>query len=87
MSAWGVTDDDYGDQDSTLILPDNMDAVNLFIQMSTQWRVGPAGAIGLDYNVLLQWLRVHGMPRKKWPAVLEDIQVMEGEALNTMSDK
>ena len=87
MSAWGFSDDDYGNQDLVLILPDNLEAVNLFIDLSTQWRVGASGASGLDYNVLFQMLNMHRVPKKKWASLIDDIQVMEGQALETMSEK
>lgn len=87
MDVWGFTDDDYARDDVIRILPDNMEAVNMFIDMSTQWRVGAAGAVGLDYNVAFQFLRMRSVPKKRWSQLLDDLQVMEGEALLTMSEK
>lgn len=67
--------------------PDNAAAVNVFVQMSTQWRTGFAGATGLDYNVLPSVLRLGNVPRKEWPEILESIRVLEDAALETMRKK
>lgn len=56
------------------------------MDVSTQWRTGASGPIGLDYGVLFQLFRVRGIARKKWADLLDDIQIMEGAALKTMSD-
>jgi len=34
------------------IYPDNVQAVHVYVEMLTQWRVGPSGSIGLDYRAL-----------------------------------
>lgn len=55
--------------------------------MSTQWRVGMAGATGLDYGALPEVLRMSGVPRSKWPEIFESIRVMEDAALEAMRKK
>lgn len=65
--------------------PDNVDAVRVFDRMGTQWRVGPAGPVGLDYNVLPFVLRQCGVPRRQWPRLFEDLRVMEGAALDEIN--
>lgn len=52
--------------------------------MSTQWRVGMAGATGLDYTALHSAMRLMDVPRKCWPETFEDIRVMEEAALAEM---
>jgi len=61
-------------------------AVNTLMAMSTQWRTaGMAGdAVGLDYGALPTVLRMGGVPRKDWPAVFDDLRVMEEAALVAM---
>lgn len=66
--------------------PDNLPAVNVLIAMSTQWRVGAAGPVGLDYNVLPAVLRLQGIPRSDWPDTFECVRVLEAEALTVMSE-
>lgn len=62
-------------------------AVNTFIAMSTQWRVGMAGATGLDYNALPVVMRMVGVPQKDRFSVFEEVRTMEDSALETMRDK
>ena len=65
------------------IWPDNVTAVNVFVRMLTQWRVGFGGAYGLDYNALpIASPREFNSP--EWPDILECIRVMEESALETM---
>lgn len=55
--------------------------------MQTQWRVGPGGAYGLDYNVLpLIWKRLR-VSREKRDRVFDDLQEMESAALAEMNKK
>lgn len=69
------------------IWPDNLTAVNLFIAVLTQWRVGIAGATGLDYNVVF-----HKMDRMKlsddaYEQLESDIRTMEDAALAEIRKK
>lgn len=66
------------------VWPDNMPAVNVFTAAATQWRVGSAGAYGLDYGVLPDVMRMLGMPRSAWPQTFDDIRLMEDAALAEM---
>lgn len=60
-------------------------AVQTFIGMSTQWRVGAAGAVGLDYNVLRSIYDTYGGSPDGWPDTFESIRVLEDGALTTMN--
>lgn len=57
-------------------------AVALFGDLMTQWRMGFAGPTGLDYSALATLLRLRRVPRDRWGALLTDLQVMEGAALD-----
>lgn len=70
--------------EATEIWPDNLQAVNVFIAASTQWRTGAAGATGLDYTALESTMRMMGVKRKEHGEVLEDVRVLEDTALDTM---
>lgn len=84
MSALGLL---LSDLDSAFeVWPDNMDAVNTFTAMSTQWRTGMAGATGLDYSALPPVLELTGIERAAWPDTFEGVRVMEIEALKMMSE-
>ena len=67
--------------------PDNAVAVNVFTAMSTQWNVGPGGAIGFLYASLPEVWRRLKVPIDKRDAVFDDLRVMEAEALRMMSEK
>jgi hypothetical protein len=54
--------------------------------MGTQWRVGGAGAVGLDYNALPFALRMYGAGRSDWPEIFQCIRIMESEALQAMRE-
>lgn len=64
--------------------PENWPAVQFFARMGTQWRVGFGGPIGLDYNVVFRLLDEEGYSRQQWREMLDDIQVLEVEALKTL---
>lgn len=70
--------------DAVELWPDNLYAANVFIAMSTQWRTGMSGATGLDYNAMPMVMKMGRIPAKEWPAVFEDVRVMEDAALVTM---
>ncbi|MBS0427608.1 MAG: DUF1799 domain-containing protein [Proteobacteria bacterium] len=63
------------------VWPDNMQAVRVFSDMATQWEVGMAGVIGLRYQALESVLRLSRVARSDWPAVFDDVRVMERVAL------
>ena len=66
------------------IWPDNEQAFRLFDALSTQWRIGMAGATGLDYMAIPVTLRLQGIPRAEWQQLFEDIRTMEAAALLAM---
>ncbi|HEY1138773.1 MAG TPA: DUF1799 domain-containing protein [Lysobacter sp.] len=80
LAAFGLTRDDLDDADVE-ILPDNLKAVNAFVAMTTQWRVGASGVTGLDYTSLPLVFRMQRVPFAEQPDTFESIRVMEAEAL------
>ena len=69
--------------------PENIDSLNLFIALQTQWRIGMSGATGLDYPAVFATLdRLH---RDKTDArrdeLFADVQIMEAAALKKMAEK
>lgn len=69
------------------VWPENMPAVSAFSGLLTQWRIGMAGATGLDYSAIPFVLEMGGVARIDWPQVFDDIRVMEVEALNCMREQ
>jgi hypothetical protein len=60
------------------VWPEHEDAVTLFLQCQTQWRVGPGGVVGLDYGVVLQMMDLYAVSSRR--QALEDLQIMEDRA-------
>lgn len=58
----------------------------LFVELQTQWRIGPAGPTGLDYAAIPFALRLRGVPRAQHAAVFDDLRVMELETLRLVSE-
>lgn len=59
----------------------------LFNRMSTQWRAGAGGAIGLDYSCIRDVAAFLGIKKKKLAEIFPDLQVLEGEALRVMAEQ
>lgn len=71
------------------VWPDNWAVTQVFIDMDTQWRrAGMAGErTGMDYAALPVVLGMHGIPKKKWPPLFDDLRVMEVAALDYLNEK
>lgn len=69
------------------IWPDSQVSVNLFIELCTQWRTGPGGPIGLDYNVLFHKLDRMRLKRAEYERLESNVRIMEDEALTIMWKK
>lgn len=66
------------------VWPENWPAVELFSSVSTQWRVGAAGAIGLDYAIVYREIERRGLDHEE---TMWRIGVIEVEALERMHEK
>jgi len=66
------------------VWPDNWQAVMLYVAMSTQWRTGPGGAVGLDYNVLYHKLDRLKLSAERYDELEAEVAAMENEALSIM---
>lgn len=69
------------------VFPDNVQAVELFSDMLTQWRVGSGGAIGFDYNVIPILFRIRKTDEEEQEEAFSGLQVMERAALKAMREK
>jgi hypothetical protein len=68
------------------IFLDNIPVVGVFRDMLTQWRVGAAGATGLDYSALPVVFRVRGIRGADRADVFDGLQIMERAALAAMRE-
>jgi hypothetical protein len=75
------------------VLPENWHAVNVFLDMATQWRthLGMRGLYyqGLDYGVLPVVLAGHKATpgRQPYPLVLQQLRVLETAALDHLNTR
>ncbi|MDV7209902.1 DUF1799 domain-containing protein [Azotobacter beijerinckii] len=86
MAVFGLSPDDIA-EDAFEVWPCCWDAVRLFEAMSTQWRVGMGGAVGLDYGVVRDVARLIGIKTKALPDTFADLRAMEAEALAVMREQ
>jgi hypothetical protein len=82
-AAYGLTVEEASGP-AVEIWPDNLETVNVFIAMMTQWRTGYAGATGLDYAALPSVMQFCGVARKARADVFDGLRVMESAALAAM---
>lgn len=83
LDYWGIPDElrpekptEYG------VLPENWDAVCLFLALQTQWNITPSGArSGLNYTSVRIVSNLRGM--KLTPELFSDLQLMELTVINT----
>lgn len=83
----GLDPEDFGDDDTIYVWPDNWQAVSVFAAMRTQWRAGLGGLYGLDLNVLPEMWRRLKVPPADRDEVFESLLLMESSALKFMHSK
>jgi len=85
LAAFGLSRADIPDEDFE-VLPDLWPAFSIFNAMSTQWRVGMGGPVGLDYGVIGDVAALLSFTKKQTAKLFPDLRVMEAEALLVMSE-
>lgn len=63
------------------LLPDIAESLAIFVDMSTQWHVGPVGASGLRYEALEVVMRLRRVAPERQAQIFEDVRVCELAAL------
>lgn len=74
-------------QETVEVWDENWDVIHLFAKFSTQWRVGMAGAIGLDMTIFFHELDRKKVPDDEYDEMLWMLTVIEGAALKQMNKK
>jgi len=82
LAALGLKPEDYSQEVG--VWPDCWVSVAVFNTLTTQWRTGPGGPIGLDYNVLFSLAAHRKIEADALDQLLADIQIMEQAAIATM---
>jgi hypothetical protein len=85
LAAFGLSRADIPDEEFD-VFPDAWPAFLTFNAMSTQWRTGFGGAVGLDYSVISDVTAFLGFTKKQTARLFPDLRVMEAEALLVMSE-
>lgn len=83
----GIPMSAYQAQKPVPVWPENRAAVLVFQLMSTQWRVGMGGYVGLDYTALREVWPIAGIADSKRSAVFMDLRYIEHFALDTIHEK
>ncbi|MFG6457865.1 DUF1799 domain-containing protein [Roseateles sp. BYS96W] len=58
----------------------------LFLDVSTQWRVGMGGATGLDYTPLMRLLDREQLNADDWRDTFDSVRAIEAAALDQMRE-
>ena len=91
MQALGLTPDMLEQPerapDEVGVWPDLAEAFGLFEALQTQWRIGLAGATGLDYAAIPLVARLRGLTTAALRALWPDLQAMERHALLLMHQR
>ena len=85
-ATFGLTPDDY-EPPTVNLWPENWPPVELFMQLHTQWRTGPGGAVGLDYGVVFHELDRRDLSRDEYDELMAAIRIIESTALKAMREK
>ena len=81
----GPRRDGLAAEDGEAIWPENVQAVQVFVTLSTQWRIGPSGHLmGLEYTAIPAVLALLRIPRGAWPELFADLRAMEGAAVEAL---
>ncbi|MAE21813.1 MAG: hypothetical protein CMK92_05220 [Pseudomonas sp.] len=69
------------------IWPETLPAIRLFTKCLTQWRAGPTGVIGLDYNVVDRLMDYDEIPLRERAELLTEISHLERGYLSEIRRK
>lgn len=70
------------------VWPEHVPALELFSRCDTLWRVAPmGGVVGLDYAGVEAVMRMAGVAEMSRLALLDELRVMESEAMGVINQK
>ena len=88
MAALGFDPEDFDEGEFTIeVWECNADAFYVFEGMTTQWRIGMAGATGLDYAAMPVVMDAVGVKGNRKKEVFASVRIMEQEALKTWAEE
>lgn len=77
-----MTLDDFVQQHQVEVWAQHWQAIDLFCQMGTQWRMGFGGAVGLDYAILFHLFDLQDIDKSEQKEILAQIKICESAALD-----
>lgn len=69
------------------VWPEHWTAYQVFLAMGTQWRIGPSGPTGLEYQSLPIVMEMLDVDQAERAELFGQIRVMEYEALSVMNER
>lgn len=66
---------------------ENWKVIELYQLFSSQWRTGPGGLVGLDYNVFQQHLFHKGVAGDEYDDLMHKLGIVEAAAIATITKK
>lgn len=76
---------DHQDEVGFAVLADNWDALQAFLSVQTQWRVGMNGVTGLDYTAIHAAWRMRR--RRITPQLFDQLQAIEQAVLTALAER
>lgn len=73
--------------EDVLVWPEAWPALQMFLQLTTQWNNGPAGRTGLRYEAVRTVMDIEEVPRRDRRDLLAQLAVMEAGVLEWLSEK
>lgn len=77
----------FADAYQAQLWPENWQAWQLFRAISTQWRCGSNGVIGLDYGALDREMLLQGIPEDEQLQLRDDVRLLEAAALEAIYEE
>jgi len=82
MEFLGLTLEDYAEQNSCEVWPDNWPALMFFQALGYgSWNMGPNGPVGLRPESFREVRRALRVPAADWPEIHEALLIMQDAAL------
>lgn len=83
MEFLGLTAEDYADQNTVAVWPDNWPAVQFVVALGNgSWNMGPSGPVGFRPEAFREIRLARRVRAADWSRLLADIHVIEASALD-----
>jgi hypothetical protein len=83
LTAWKLKPSDFPEP-CVEVWEENWDVIHLFKLYNNQWRMGPAGPVGLDFGVIHHALDRKGVTGDAYDDFIYDMRILEEAALTEL---